>query len=47
MLHDRVLVDVEGEAEERRSGGGIVIPAAASVAKRATPVPEGCPGLRL
>ncbi|HET6968037.1 MAG TPA: co-chaperone GroES [Ornithinibacter sp.] len=34
MLHDRVLVDVEGEAGERRSGGGIVIPATASVGKR-------------
>ena len=34
MLHDRVLVSVEGEAGERRSGGGIVIPATASVGKR-------------
>jgi len=34
MLHDRILVDVEGEAGERRSGGGIVIPATASVGKR-------------
>jgi chaperonin GroES len=34
MLHDRVLVSVEGEPGERRSGGGIVIPATASVGKR-------------
>lgn len=34
MLHDRVLVSVEGEQGERRSGGGIVIPATASVGKR-------------
>ena len=34
MLHDRVLVDVEGEVGERRSGGGIVIPATASVGRR-------------
>lgn len=34
MLHDRVLVSLEGEAGERRSGGGIVIPATASVGKR-------------
>ena len=34
MLHDRVLVNVEGEEAERRSGGGIVIPATASVGKR-------------
>jgi chaperonin GroES len=34
MLHDRILVSVEGEAGERRSGGGIVIPATASVGKR-------------
>ena len=33
MLHDRVLVSVEGEGE-RRSGGGIVIPATASVGRR-------------
>ena len=33
MLHDRVLVSVETEGE-RRSGGGIVIPATASVGKR-------------
>ena len=33
MLHDRVLVAVEGEGE-RRSGGGIVIPATASVGRR-------------
>ncbi len=34
MLHDRVLVSLEGEAGERRSGGGIVIPATANVGKR-------------
>lgn len=34
MLGDRVLVDVEGEGGERRSGSGIVIPATASVGKR-------------
>lgn len=34
MLHDRVLVSMEGEAGERRSGGGIVIPATASVGRR-------------
>lgn len=34
MLQDRVLVSVEGEPGERRSGGGIVIPATASVGKR-------------
>lgn len=33
MLHDRVLVRVEGEGE-RRSNSGIVIPATASVGKR-------------
>ncbi|HET9658101.1 MAG TPA: co-chaperone GroES [Kineosporiaceae bacterium] len=34
MLHDRVLVSVEGEAGERRSNSGIVIPATAAVGKR-------------
>ncbi len=34
MLQDRVLVSVEGEPGERRSGGGIVIPATASVGRR-------------
>lgn len=34
MLHDRVLVVTEDEHSERRSGGGIVIPATASVGKR-------------
>ena len=34
MLHDRVLVGTEGEPGERRSGGGIVIPATASVGTR-------------
>jgi chaperonin GroES len=34
MLHDRVLVSLEGQQGERRSGGGIVIPATASVGRR-------------
>lgn len=34
MLHDRVLVSLESEGGERRSGGGIVIPATASVGRR-------------
>lgn len=34
MLHDRVLVKLTEEEGERRSGGGIVIPATASMAKR-------------
>lgn len=34
MLQDRVLVSVDGESGERRSGGGIVIPATASVGRR-------------
>ena len=34
MLHDRVLVTLEAEAGDRRSGGGILIPATASVGKR-------------
>ena len=34
MLHDRVLVSVSGEEGERRSSGGILIPATASVATR-------------
>lgn len=34
MLHDRLLVDATGEGGERRSGGGIVIPATASVGRR-------------
>ncbi|WP_344872732.1 co-chaperone GroES [Allokutzneria multivorans] len=34
LLHDRVMVKVVREAGERRSGGGIVIPATAQVAKR-------------
>jgi len=29
MLHDRVLVEVGSDAGERRSSGGIVIPATA------------------
>jgi chaperonin GroES len=34
MLHDRVMVRLVGEEGERRSSGGIVIPATAQVAKR-------------
>jgi chaperonin GroES len=34
LLHDRVLVRSDGADGERRSGGGIVIPATASVGKR-------------
>jgi chaperonin GroES len=34
MLHDRVLVSTDTENGERRSGGGIVIPATAAVGKR-------------
>lgn len=34
MLHDRVLVRVAREDGERRSSGGIVIPATAQVATR-------------
>src|SRR3954447_2752655 len=34
MLHDRVLVQMSKEEGERRSSGGIVIPATAQVAKR-------------
>jgi chaperonin GroES len=34
MLHDRVLVSVDGESGERRSSSGIVIPATAAVGRR-------------
>ena len=34
MLHDRVLVALDREPGERRSGGGIVIPATAQVGRR-------------
>ena len=34
MLHDRVLVSVDKEAGERRSSGGIVIPATAAMGGR-------------
>lgn len=34
LLHDRVLVRLEGNEGERRSSAGIVIPATASVGKR-------------
>jgi chaperonin GroES len=34
MLHDRVLASTEGEEGERQTGGGLVIPATASIGKR-------------
>ncbi len=34
MLHDRVLVEMDGEPGERRSSAGIVIPATATIGKR-------------
>jgi chaperonin GroES len=34
MLHDRLLVEVDEENGERRSAGGIVIPATAAMAAR-------------
>jgi chaperonin GroES len=34
MLHDRVLVEVDRDAGERRSSGGIVIPATAAMGAR-------------
>lgn len=34
MLHDRVLVSAENESGERRSGGGIVIPATVAIGRR-------------
>jgi chaperonin GroES len=34
MLHDRVLVSVDGEAGERRSTSGILIPATAAMGRR-------------
>lgn len=34
MLNDRLLVDLDSDAAERRSSGGIVIPATAVVGKR-------------
>jgi chaperonin GroES len=34
MLHDRVLVEMDKEAGERRSSGGIVIPATAALGAR-------------
>ncbi|MGH8776733.1 MAG: GroES family chaperonin [Jiangellaceae bacterium] len=34
MLHDRVLVSLDGEPGERRSSAGIVIPATAAVGRR-------------
>ena len=34
MLHDRILCEVDQEAGERRSSGGIVIPATAAMGAR-------------
>lgn len=34
MLHDRVLVDTESSSGERKSGGGILIPATVSLGKK-------------
>lgn len=34
MLHDRVLVELDKESGERRSSGGIVIPATAALGAR-------------
>lgn len=34
MLHDRLLVEMDSEAGERRSTGGIVIPATAAMGAR-------------
>src|SRR5674476_1368406 len=34
MLHDRVLASTEDEVGERQTGGGLVIPATASIGKR-------------
>jgi chaperonin GroES len=34
LLHDRVLVKLEGNEGERRSAAGILIPATASIGKR-------------
>ena len=34
MLHDRVLVSTEDEPGERRSGGGILIPATVAIGRR-------------
>nr|WP_245597130.1 co-chaperone GroES [Jiangella gansuensis] len=34
MLHDRVLVSLDGEEGERRSSAGIVIPATAAMGRR-------------
>jgi chaperonin GroES len=34
MLHDRVLVELDRETGERRSSGGIVIPATAAMGAR-------------
>ncbi|MFN8194516.1 MAG: co-chaperone GroES [Nocardioidaceae bacterium] len=34
MMHDRIMVEIDGELGERRSSGGIVIPATAAMGAR-------------
>ena len=34
MLHDRIMVEIDSESGERRSSGGIVIPATAAMGAR-------------
>ncbi len=36
MLHDRVLISVDTDSSERRSGGGILIPATVRMGRRLT-----------
>jgi chaperonin GroES len=36
LLHDRILVTIDADNGERRSGGGIVIPATAQMGKKLT-----------
>lgn len=36
MLHDRLLVTADSESAERRSGGGILIPATVKMGRRLT-----------
>ncbi|MDH3301129.1 MAG: co-chaperone GroES [Acidimicrobiia bacterium] len=36
MMHDRILVQLEGPDGDRKSSGGILIPATAQVGKRLT-----------
>ena len=48
LMNDRILVHIESAEGERRSTGGIVIPATAQVARRLTwaKVVSTCPNLR-